>query len=379
MQATGVCANKENHTAGRFPLLCGGTEAPCCFFSGPAHRLWPLQSGREYDRICTNRETGAGEKTVMSSFVEALQERDLKKIIACPKSDLHNHFVLGGSRRYLKAAFGLDIQPVAAHLSSMQEMDAWNRENVGTFFDTPEMRRELIRATLVQAQEDGVTLLEIGEDVWGLAEFFHNDVEELVSAFTEARQALAPDVELRLQIGLSRHCPIPYLEECLSHFWGNKAFYSIDLYGDELAQPIECFRGIYRRAKQEGLRLKAHVGEWGTADDVQRAVEELALDEVQHGIAAADSEAVMRFLADNHIRLNITPTSNVLLGRVSHMQQHPIARLYRSGVPVTVNSDDVLIFDSAVSREYLRLYESGCLTAEELDCIRRTGLEGGQA
>ncbi|MGN1339951.1 MAG: hypothetical protein ACI4WS_06630, partial [Oscillospiraceae bacterium] len=32
-----------------------------------------------------------------------------------------------------------------------------------------------------------------------------------------------------------------------------------------------------------------------------------------------------------------------------------------------------LIFDSDVSKEYLRLYEAGCLTAEELDSIRLSG------
>ena len=133
--------------------------------------------------------------------------------------------------------------------------------------------------------------------------------------------------------------------------------------------------GIYRRAKKEGLRLKAHVGEWGTAKDVRTAVEELELDEVQHGIAAVSDESVIRFLADNKIRLNITPTSNILLGRVADMSMHPIGKLYRSGVDVTINSDDVLIFDSDVSKEYLRLYESQCLTAEELENMRKNGLK----
>ena len=54
---------------------------------------------------------------------------------------------------------------------------------------------------------------------------------------------------------------------------------------------------------------------------------------------------------------------------------HPIAKLYRSGVDVTINSDDVLIFDSDVSKEYLRLYKSDCLNAEELDDIRKNGLK----
>ena len=280
----------------------------------------------------------------MNRFTYALKQRNLEELRKYPKADLHNHFVLGGSRSFLYQAVGKKIEPLKNSLSSMGEMDQWSQKY-------------------------------IGQDVWGLNEFFHNDIDELVDAFTSAQKEIAPDIELRLQIGLSRHCPIDYLEECLSHFWGNKNFYSIDLYGDELAQPIENFKGIYRRARKEGLRLKAHVGEWGTAKDVRTAVEELELDEVQHGIAAADDESVIRFLADNKIRLNITPTSNILLGRVADMSVHPIGKLYRSGVDVTINSDDVLIFDSDVSKEYLRLYESQCLMAEELENIRKNGLK----
>lgn len=307
-------------------------------------------------------------------FTEALWRGNLEAIRKSPKADLHNHFVLGGSRKYLLKQSGRNIQPIMKPLHSMEEMHAWNAANIGHFFDTPNGRRMLIKAAFMQAKEDGVTILEIGEDVWGLGAFFNEHIDELVDAFETAHKEIAPEIELRLQIGMSRHCKIDYLEACLSHFWGCKAFYSIDLYGDELAQPIENFIPIYRRAKIEGLRLKAHVGEWGTADDVRRAVECLELDEVQHGIAAAKDASVIRFLADNRIRLNITPSSNYLLGRVKNLKTHPIAKLYRSGIDVTINSDDVLIFDSDVSKEYLRLYQYGCLTAEELDDIRKNGL-----
>ncbi len=312
---------------------------------------------------------------VVTEFTDALKQNDLEAIRRSPKADLHNHFVLGGSRQYLLKHTGKDIQPIKRPIHSMDEMHAWNHQNMGDTFDSSEGRRMLIRAAFVQAKEDGVTILEIGEDVWGLEEFFHGNIEELVDAFETAHLEIAPEIELRLQIGMSRHCDIAYLEDCLSHFWGCRAFYSIDLYGDELAQPIENFKSIYRRAKEEGLRLKAHVGEWGTADDARRAVECLELDEVQHGIAAADDPSVIQFLVDNHIRLNITPSSNYLLGRVKDLNAHPIARLYRSGVDVTINSDDVLIFDSDVSKEYLRLYQCGCLDAEELDDIRENGLK----
>lgn len=57
------------------------------------------------------------------------------------------------------------------------------------------------------------------------------------------------------------------------------------------------------------------------------------------------------------------------------MAEHPIGKLYRSGIDVTINSDDVLIFDSDVSKEYLQLYEAQCLTVEELENIRKNGLK----
>ena len=307
-------------------------------------------------------------------FIEALEKGNLEAIRKIPKADLHNHFVLGGSREFIKDKTGYEIYPITSPLNSMREMDAWSSKYIGNRFNTPEGRRLLIEATFVQAKRDGVKVLEIGEDVWGLGEFFKNDIKELINAFQEANNRVAPEIELRLQIGLSRHCSIDYLMECLSHFWGHKEFYSIDLYGDELAQPIENFVPIYEKAAENGLVLKAHVGEWGNAQDITTAIEVLHLDEIQHGIAAIQDRKAIDYLVENNIRLNITPSSNFLLGRVKDLKTHPIATLYRSGVDVTIGSDDILIFDSDVSKEYLRLYQCGCLTAVELDEIRKNGL-----
>jgi adenosine deaminase len=309
------------------------------------------------------------------AFIEALQTRNLDAIRKIPKADLHNHFTLSGNREYISKLTGIDIPPFDGVLSSMQDMHDWNAKYLGEKFNSSSMRRLLIDATFVQAKADGVKVLEIGEDVWGLGEYFNHDIDELVHAFRDANQRIAPEIELRLQIGLSRHCPIDYLMDCLEHFWGRKEFYSIDLYADEFAQPIENFIPIYQMAKEHGLRLKAHIGEWGTAEDIIEGIELLNLDEIQHGIAAVDSDDVIKYLADKHIRLNITPSSNVKLGRVQNMESHPIQKLYRSGVNVTINSDDILIFDSEVSKEYLRLYDSHVLTAEELDDIRVNGMQ----
>lgn len=308
-------------------------------------------------------------------FIDALEKQDIKAVRSIPKADLHNHFVLGGSREYIKKITGIEIPYYKGVLKSMNDMHNWNSMYLGERFNNSDMRKVTIDATFVQANLDGIKILEIGEDVWGLGEFFNNDVEELINTFVESNKKFAPETELRLQIGLSRHCSIDYLLSCLDNFWGRKEFYSIDLYGDELAQPIENFEPIYKKAKDNGLRLKAHIGEWGTSDDIKRGVEILGLDEIQHGISAVNSDKVIQYLIDNKIRLNTTPTSNVKLGRVSSICDHPIKELYRAGVDITINSDDILIFNSDVSKEYLRLYKNNVLSSEELDSIRVNGLK----
>jgi adenosine deaminase len=268
---------------------------------------------------------------------------------------------------------GRDIAPLDHTLGSMAEMHEWVDGHIGQLFNGPTGRLTAFEATLVQARYDGVTRLEIGEDVWAIT-LFDGSAERLTRELCDIHARVAPDIEWIPQLGMSRHCSVTSLTKWLKPFLELGIYKTIDLSGDELSQPIEAFKPLYRMAKDAGLRLKAHVGEWGDADSVWRAVEQLELDEVQHGIAAADSGPVMRFLADNKIRLNICPTSNVMLGRVEALAVHPIRRLFDAGVIVTINTDDVLVFGQGVSEEFLNLFQAGLFEAEELDSIRLAGL-----
>jgi adenosine deaminase len=313
---------------------------------------------------------------VSSPFRDALEARDLAGLRVCAKADLHVHAGFGsGDGEFLKAATGLDISPVDRVLTSMDEMHAWVAEQVGDRFHRMPGRALGFEAAFVAARKDGVTRLEAGEDVWGIT--LHDGTAQAVWAMLEAARASgAPEIEWIPGLGLSRHCPVPALERWLEPFLELGTFRTLDLSGDEFAQPIEVFMPLYRRAKAAGLRLKAHVGEWGTAGDVWRAVELLELDEVQHGIAAAASPSAMRFLADAGVRLNVCPTSNVMLGRVARIEEHPIRALFDAGVRVTIGSDDPLIFGTSLSREFLALFDAGVMTAAELDAVRLEALSG---
>jgi adenosine deaminase len=84
----------------------------------------------------------------------------------------------------------------------------------------------------------------------------------------------------------------------------------------------------------------------------------------------------MNFLQKkNNIQLNICPTSNYMLSRVENIKNHPIRKLFDNGIKVTVNTDDIIVFQNGVSEEFLLLYSQGVFSAKELDIIRMNGLQ----
>jgi adenosine deaminase len=303
-------------------------------------------------------------------FQQALKAEDLEAIRRFPKADLHNHGWAGGDPEAVAAILGKKLAPLDHRLTSMAEMHAWASELFGN--SDPSLRPQLFEAAFARAARDGLVRYEIGDDVWAIT--LDGSADNVTNILKRAHNRGAPGVEWIPQLAMSRHCRIEDIRRWMEPFLALRFYRTLDLSGDEFAQPIENFKPLYRLAKSNGLRLKAHVGEWGDADSVRRAVEELELDEVQHGIAAADSPAVMRFLADHRIRLNLCPTSNLMLSRVETLASHPIRKLFDAGVRVTVNTDDMAMFGQSVSHEFLNLYKAGCLNEKELDQIRENGL-----
>ena len=225
------------------------------------------------------------------------------------------------------------------------------------------------------AAQDGVVMLEMSFDI-RLLKFYPDGLTELRSFIDVLVERYQMKIDLRPELGFARECADdPKLMNLAHEAIESGVFRSIDLYSHQEACPPEAVQPLYRKARAAGMKLKAHVGEFGGAEEVQRTVEVLDLDEVQHGIGAAESVDVMRWLSENQIQLNVCPTSNVMLDGVLELASHPIRILYDNGVPVTINTDDLMIFGQSVSEEYRNLYQADVFSAEELDDIRRASLE----
>lgn len=293
-------------------------------------------------------------------------------LVAIPKSDLHNHASRGGNIRYIAAYYNVNITPPSKRFKSLAEMQNWFELNVKLHCVGANGYLKRLEAAFVQANDDNIELLSMsfakGEiDALGGMKSFVGILDELSVTFAPKTRFLP---ELTFGREQKEQEILSWLDEILEYRW----FQSVDICNDEFAQPIANFRKVYQVAKCYNLCLKAHVGEFGTADDVQEAVETLHLHEVHHGIGAAQSKQVMKWLAKHKVQLNICPTSNIMLNRAKDYQSHPIKTLFNNGVLVTINTDDMLIFNSSVSQEYKRLFDAGTLTCEELEQIRKQGL-----
>ena len=121
--------------------------------------------------------------------------------------------------------------------------------------------------------------------------------------------------------------------------------------GGRLPGSRSSTRRAFEAARDGGLRITLHAGEWGGAAQVRRA---LAMDpeRIAHGPGTIDDPALCAELTARGVTLDLCPTSNVQAGIVPGLAAHPLARLHRAGVPVTLSTDDTTVSDITLSEEY---------------------------
>lgn len=140
----------------------------------------------------------------------------------------------------------------------------------------------------------------------------------------------------------------------------------VDLAGDEENYPPALFSRALARARDGGLGITAHAGEFAGPSSVWTAIYQLGARRIGHGIRAVEDPALLDHLREHDITLEICPTSNVRLGLAPSLAAHPLRRLIDAGVPVTINSDDPILLDTDISREMEHVVHALALTSDQL-------------
>ncbi|MEJ6397261.1 adenosine deaminase [Yoonia sp. 208BN28-4] len=108
-------------------------------------------------------------------------------------------------------------------------------------------------------------------------------------------------------------------------------------------------------AREAGLHLTSHAGEWGGPEMVRETIRDLHCTRIGHGIHAIQDDALLDEIIDKDVVLEVCPGSNVFLQAVQSWEAHPIDDLRKRGVKVTVSTDDPPFFLTDMTQEYENL------------------------
>jgi aminodeoxyfutalosine deaminase len=112
------------------------------------------------------------------------------------------------------------------------------------------------------------------------------------------------------------------------------------------------FADLFGRARAAGLRSLPHAGETEGPERVWSAIHALGADRIGHGIGSMSDPALVDYLREQQLPLDVSPTSNLRTRSVSSLQQHPLPRMLEAGLLVTLNSDDPPMFGTDLIGEY---------------------------
>lgn len=282
------------------------------------------------------------------------------------KVELHLHLEGAATPAFVRglaAEKSMDISGVFGPDGGYVYKDFWDflkvYEAATSVLKSPEDYARLTRAVLAEAAEAGVVYAETflspdfcgGRDVAAWRDY-------LAAIMDAADKAERQDgITLRGIVTAIRHFGPDKAREtalCAAETAGDWIV-GFGIAGDETAGAPRDFAWSFDAAREAGLGLTAHAGEWGGPDSVRSVLDDLRVTRIGHGVRAIENLALVDRLAEDGIVLEVCPGSNVALGVYPNWQAHPIDRLRERGVTVTVSTDDPPFFHTTMVREYEEL------------------------
>ncbi len=313
---------------------------------------------------------------------------DLSAFIAgLPKAELHLH-IEGSLEPELMFELGRR-NAIALPFKSVEEVRAaYAFSNLQDFLDiyyqgagvlmTERDFHDLAMAYFTRVAADGCRHVEMFFDPQthtdrGLP--FDVAIEGLLSGMAEAERSLGVSAKLIM-------CFLRHLDEDAAFAtlkaaepWLDRIV-GVGLDSSEVGHPPSKFAGIYRAARERGLKLVAHAGEEGPPAYVWEALDLLKVDRIDHGNRALEDPALVKRLAAEGMTLTVCPLSNLKLCVVDDLKAHPLKRMLDLGLHATVNSDDPAYFGGYLGENWVRTATAIGLTRDELVTLAKNSFTG---
>lgn len=142
----------------------------------------------------------------------------------------------------------------------------------------------------------------------------------------------------------------------------------IDLAGAEGLVPLENFAPVFALARELSVPFTCHAGDSQGPETVKAALD-FGTKRVGHGHhIALDAALIARAIRDG-VTLEICPTSNIQCETQPSYEAHPLKKLIDMGVCCTINTDNMILSDINLDKEYDRcLNQMGLSYADLIRC-----------
>ena len=142
-----------------------------------------------------------------------------------------------------------------------------------------------------------------------------------------------------------------------------KGVVGIDLAGAEALYPTKDYVQLFSYAKTLEIPFTIHAGEAAGVESIKAALD-IGAKRIGHGVKVIDDEALMERVIKENILLEVCVTSNYQTEAIK--RRHPIEKLYRKGVKISINTDNDTVSGIDINREYARILQETKMDIEDL-------------
>src|SRR3954453_3812870 len=294
---------------------------------------------------------------------DATPSPDADFIASPPKAEIHVHHVGSASPRIVSELAARHPGTVPADLDALR--DFYTFRDFAHFLEVylavvdlvrePEDVRLLTYEIAVEMAGQGIRYAEVTLTPY-TSVLAGIPIEAFVEAVEDARAAAERDHGIRLrwvydipgEFGV--HSGKETLGYALRH--APETLLGFGLGGPESGVDRPQFKPVFDQARAAGLHSVPHAGETTGPETVWAALRELGAERIGHGTSSMQDAALVGYLAEHRVPLEVCPTSNIATRAVERLENHPLKQLYDAGVVVTINSDDPPMFGTNLLREY---------------------------
>ena len=145
--------------------------------------------------------------------------------------------------------------------------------------------------------------------------------------------------------------------------------------GGEVGVDLASFGPLFAAARRRGLRTTMHLGEEGPAADVALGLDAVGVERIDHGVSVVQDPVLLARVVAEGIPLTVCPTSNLAIGIVGSVADHPVQELLAAGAHVTINSDNAAMFGVDAADELMVVRDALDLDVAAVEGLCLAGLD----